>query len=74
MTGREALIKACGDTQVANAIYGMGFVCVPREPTIEMLNGAYYDALEEDAAGVWKSMIGVAEGDLTEQGTPIREV
>jgi hypothetical protein len=52
----------------------MGFVCVPREPTIEMLNGAYYDALEEDAAGVWKSMIGVAEGDLTEQGTPIREV
>ena len=32
-------------------------VMVPRFPTKEMLDAAYWDANDEDAAGVWKSMI-----------------
>lgn len=33
------------------------FVLVPRNPTKEMLEAGWADAHEEDAAGVWKSMI-----------------
>jgi hypothetical protein len=32
-------------------------ILVPRNPTKEMLEAAWADALGEDAAGVWKSMI-----------------
>ena len=32
-------------------------VLVPRNPTKEMIDAAWADALGEDAAGVWKSMI-----------------
>jgi hypothetical protein len=32
-------------------------VLVPRKPTAEMLKAAWADALAEDAAGVWSSMI-----------------
>jgi hypothetical protein len=32
-------------------------VLVPRLPTKEMIEAAYWDALGEDAAGVWKAMI-----------------
>ncbi|MDE2329985.1 MAG: hypothetical protein KGK16_04290 [Bradyrhizobium sp.] len=32
-------------------------VLVPRIPTKEMLDAAWADALAEDAAGVWHSMI-----------------
>ena len=32
-------------------------VLVPRVPTKEMLDAAWADALGEDAAGVWTSMI-----------------
>ena len=52
--------------RIANAIHDMGFVCVPREPTPMMMEGAYFDALEEDAAGVWRAMIGVSEGPISE--------
>jgi hypothetical protein len=31
-----------------------------------MMEGAYFDALEEDAAGVWRAMIGVSEGPISE--------
>jgi hypothetical protein len=34
-----------------------GMVLVPREPTKEMLEAAWADALAEDAAGVWRAMI-----------------
>lgn len=33
------------------------FVSVPRNPTPAMLEAAWADALAEDAAGVWRSMI-----------------
>ena len=32
-------------------------VMVPRKPTAEMLEAAWMDALAEDAAGVWETMI-----------------
>jgi hypothetical protein len=32
-------------------------VLVPRNPTPEMLDAAWADALAEDAAGVWEAMI-----------------
>lgn len=34
-----------------------GFVLAPKEPTDEMLDEAWADALAEDARGVWRSMI-----------------
>lgn len=33
------------------------YILVPRKPTKEMLEAAWADALSEDAAGVWQSMI-----------------
>lgn len=70
MAGREVIEKVAG-VEVASALESMGYVCVPREPTKDMLSGAYYDALEEDARGVWKTMIGVSEGVLTVDGIPV---
>jgi hypothetical protein len=32
-------------------------VLVPRIPTKEMIEAAYYEALAEDAKGVWEAMI-----------------
>ncbi len=40
-----------------NAAYETEMVLVPRQPTKEMLDAAYLDAHDEDAAGVWASMI-----------------
>lgn len=37
-----------------------GYVIVPKEPTPEMIESAYYDALDEDAKGVWVSMVEAA--------------
>lgn len=68
MTGREVLKGIAGDEVVA-ALYAQGFVCVPRVPSEEMLSGAHYNALEEDAPAVWETMIGVSEGELTAEGT-----
>ena len=72
MTGREVILKSGGDEKIAESIEAMGYVCVPREPTEDMLAGAYYDALEEDAKAVWDTMIGVAEGVLTREGIAVR--
>jgi hypothetical protein len=33
------------------------FILVPRVPTIEMLKAGWYEAHDEDAAGVWREMI-----------------
>jgi hypothetical protein len=38
-------------------VSGAEMVLVPRCPTKEMIEAAWADALAEDAAGVWKSMI-----------------
>lgn len=35
------------------------WVCVPRRPTKAMLDAAWAYALDEDAEGVWRSMIEV---------------
>lgn len=70
MTGREAIGKLAGDERIADELTKLGFVCVPIQPTQDMLDGAWADALEEDAAGVWKTMIGVSEGLLTTDGIP----
>lgn len=43
--------------EVLAAIDRAGYVIVPKQPTKEMLDAAYYDALAEDAAGVWREMI-----------------
>lgn len=40
------------------------FVLVPRKPTAEMLREAWADAQNEDAAGVWETMIAAYEGTL----------
>jgi hypothetical protein len=48
----------CESAKLEDAVTGQcEFVLVPRVPTQEMLKAAWADALAEDAAGVWKSMI-----------------
>jgi hypothetical protein len=57
------LIKALGEENADAALSALaraGYVCVPREPTKKMLEAAWADALGEDAAGVWSSMIAAA--------------
>jgi hypothetical protein len=44
------------------------YVLVPRVPTKEMLKAAWADALGEDAAGVWRSMIEAFEDQLDSSG------
>jgi hypothetical protein len=73
MTGREIILKAANGIvsfddaeRIAKAIGALGYVCVPREPTSRMMKGAYFDALAEDAAGVWRTMIGVYEGTVSD--------
>jgi len=56
--------------EILDAIRKAGYVCVPREPTKDMLDAAWADALAEDAIGVWSTMIGVSEGNLTAEGIP----
>jgi hypothetical protein len=42
---------------VIAALNEAGYVCVPREPSEEMRNAAYWSALAENAVGVWEDMI-----------------
>ena len=42
---------------VLAALSAAGYVCVPREPTKAMVESAWACALDEDAKGVWESMI-----------------
>lgn len=46
-----------GARQFRDTLEEAGYVIVPREPTGEMLEAAWADALSEDAAAVWRSMI-----------------
>jgi hypothetical protein len=43
--------------RVLAALAAAGYVCVPRDPTKAMLESAWAHALDEDAEGVWKSMV-----------------
>ncbi len=69
VTGREAILEAAigiisqaDADRIADAIYALGYVCVPREPTQQMLHEAWAYELAEDARGVWREMIDTAEG------------
>lgn len=63
MTGREVILKVAGadGERIASAIEAMGYACVPKTPTAEMLDSAWADAHAEDALGVWGSMIEASE-------------
>lgn len=74
MTGREAIKKIAGDERIADELSKLGFVCVPIQPTQDMLDAAWADALEEDACEVWRTMVGVSEGAITAEGIPIQKV
>jgi hypothetical protein len=48
--------------KLEDAVTGQSeYVLVPRVPTKAMVEAAWADALAEDAAGVWKSMIAELE-------------
>jgi hypothetical protein len=64
VTGREVLGKIAGDG-VVEALYARGFVCVPADPTDEMVRAAWAEALAENARGVWASMIEVSQVKTT---------
>jgi len=74
VTGRQLIEQVTGDARIAQAIYDVGYVCVPRKPTPEMIHQARYDALHEDARAVWETMISVSEETLMEDKTwePVR--
>ena len=65
MTDRELIAEASkigkvsmqDAARIVTAIETLGYVCVPRVPTEEMLHAAWSDALAEDARGVWETMI-----------------
>lgn len=66
MTGREVIERVTGNPSIAQTIYDAGYVCVPRTPTDGMIYQAHNDALQEDARGVWETMIAVSEGIIPE--------
>lgn len=70
MTGQELLIEMLGrdGERIADAIRTRGFVLVPAQPTEKMLDAAWADAHEENALGVWRTMIDAAERRSTETG------
>ncbi len=56
----SVLIEVVGEEQAhlaMAAIKGAGYVCVPVEPTEDMIEATWADALAEDARAVWKVMI-----------------
>jgi hypothetical protein len=62
VTGREAIVKVAGNERIADELRKEGFVCVPIQPTRDMLEAAWADALAENARGVWDSMIEACDG------------
>ena len=73
-SGRDRIIEtivACGGSrdlaEAAAAVYDTGYVCVPKVPTKDMLDAAYYEALGEDAAGVWREMLRASDGEITSE-------
>jgi hypothetical protein len=47
--------------RVIDVLSAAGWACVPREPTQEMLEAAYWAALAENAEGVWEEMISAVD-------------
>jgi hypothetical protein len=66
MTEREAINKIARDEGAFEELKRLGFVCVPRDPTPEMIEAAWSSALAENASVVWDAMI--ESCDLTESG------
>ncbi len=64
-------MKVAGESggHIADAIEELGFVCVPRIPSHEMLHEARHYEQAEDANGVWLTMISVSEGTFKEEET-----
>ena len=56
--------------RIASAIEAMGYVCVPKVPTAEMVHSAWASEMAENAAGVWESMVGFSEGTISIDGSP----
>lgn len=48
-------------TKLIDDLAKAGYRIVPVEPTEEMIEAARYDALAEDAKGVWSSMLEAAD-------------
>jgi len=57
----EAINSIGSDATLVLAAKARGMCVFPRVPTKEMLHAAWSDALGEDAAGVWLSMIKASE-------------
>jgi uncharacterized hydantoinase/oxoprolinase family protein len=57
--------------RIASAIEAMGYVCVPKVATAEMLEEGDWDATAEDAGAVWSTMIAVSEGTFTVDQIPV---
>lgn len=45
-------------TEILDGLDKAGFVIVPKEPTVTMIEEAYWSALAESAEGVWREMVG----------------
>lgn len=64
MNATEAIAKAVSGTtdatEIVERLAALGFVCVPREPSAEMIEAAWAWELAEDSAGVWREMINAA--------------
>jgi hypothetical protein len=58
---RSAVMSQECARELYEALLGAGYVIVPRAPTKEMLEAAWADSLNENASGVWASMIESAE-------------
>jgi hypothetical protein len=74
VTCRELLASAIRKTsgpncelvdKIVEALRGCGYTIVPIVPTKEMIDSAWEDALAEDAAGVWSTMIRVFGASVT---------
>ena len=59
MTGQREAVQA-----ILEVLSNSGLALVPREPSEKMVADAWADAHEEDALGVWKTMIASYEGML----------
>jgi len=55
---RETLGSEAQAKSVLEALAAAGWVVVPRVPTEDMLEAAFWSAHAEDAEGVWSQMIG----------------
>jgi hypothetical protein len=74
VTGRDieraiesALSSHSSARDFVRALRSCGLAIVPIAPTHEMIEGAWAEALAEDARGVWSSMVEVSQRALENQ-------